>query len=234
MKPSWPGKGRRGALPHHHQLLALVLSPSRRSCDGCAPAPAPARQDRDHLPGDPLPAGVGVAARQLHQRPVVVPERLVERQQHFGLRHPLAPLGALAQGQEAGGDRVTEAPAPEVDADPERTRLVGEDVDVVVAASHRAELLARLHLQRLPVLGPAPPPRRHPRTADRRSGRHRPGSSGPRRSSASRRSRRPDWSAAARPGCRCCPGRPRSCRSGSRRCRRRCRSPTPTTETALS
>ena len=47
-----------------------------------------------------------------------------------------------------------------MDPDPDRARLVGKDVDVVVAAPDRTELLACLHQQRLPMLRRYGPPRR--------------------------------------------------------------------------
>src|SRR4029079_11629792 len=44
-------------------------------------------------------------------------------------------------------DRVAETAAAEVDADPQRVRLVGEHVDVVVSAADRAQLRPRLLAQ---------------------------------------------------------------------------------------
>src|SRR4051812_18024967 len=44
---------------------------------------------------------------------------------------------------------MTEAARSEVDADPDRPRLVGEDVDVVIARADGAELLPRLLDERL-------------------------------------------------------------------------------------
>ena len=55
---------------------------------------------------------------------------------------------------------MTEPARSEVDADPDGARFVHEDVDVVVAAADRAELLARLGLKRLAMLRRDGAPRR--------------------------------------------------------------------------
>jgi len=119
-----------------------------------------AAQDLDRLARHPLAAGVRVAAGQLHEVPVVVAERLLQRQQQLGLRHTLAPLRALPHRQEARGDGVAEAARPEVHADPDRVALVDEHVHVVVAGADGAQLLPRLAAQRPPMLGGHRVPRR--------------------------------------------------------------------------
>ena len=53
---------------------------------------------------------------------------------------------------------MPEPAAAEVHADPDRVRLVGEDVDVVIAAADRAELRARLARAALRVRAPAAHP----------------------------------------------------------------------------
>ena len=63
-------------------------------------------------------AGIGVLARERHQRPVVVPHGLIERQQHFAFGRAGAPLESLREREEARRDRVPEPPAAEMDADP--------------------------------------------------------------------------------------------------------------------
>ncbi len=104
-------------------------------------------EDRHHLARDPLASGVRVLAGQRHERPVVLPDGRVERQQHFARGHARAPLFALAEGEEAGRHGVAEAAAAEVDADPDGVVLVGENVDVMIAAADGTELRARLGAQ---------------------------------------------------------------------------------------
>jgi hypothetical protein len=81
-----------------------------------------------------------------------VPDRRREIEQHFVLRHSVAPRLALPHRQKRRCDRVSESSAAEVHPHPQRARLVREDVDVVIAAPDRAELLACLDVQRLAVL----------------------------------------------------------------------------------
>jgi hypothetical protein len=64
--------------------------------------------------------------------------------------HAIARSGGL---EEPGCDSVAKTAAAEVDTDPDAVLLVGEDVDVVVAAADGAELRVRLVLQRLRGFG---------------------------------------------------------------------------------
>ena len=100
----------------------------------------PATQERHDLPGHPLTARVGVAARQLHQVPVVMPHRLIQREQHFALGRTGTPLPALRKREETRGHGMTKTAAAEVNPHPQCAILIGEDVDVVVAASDGAQL----------------------------------------------------------------------------------------------
>ena len=130
---------------------------------------APA-EDRHDLARDPLAPGVRVLAGQRHQRPVVLPHRLVERQQHLPLRHARSPLRPLRDRQEAGRDGVPEPAAPEMHPDPDGARLVNEHVHVVIAAADGAELRARLAAEPLPRGARNRVPRRALEQRDARSG----------------------------------------------------------------
>src|SRR5690606_23715505 len=94
-EPLLPGERRRRALPHNDELLAVVLLAPRVVVVVVDELELAAAQDLDDLARHPLPPGVGVLPGQRHEVPVVVPERLLEREQHLALRDALAPLRAL-------------------------------------------------------------------------------------------------------------------------------------------
>ena len=77
-----------------------------------------------------------------------------EPEEGFPFRYALAPALPLRQGQESGGHGVAEAAAAEMHAYPHVTALVGEDVHVVVAAPHGAELVAGLGAQAVALVPP--------------------------------------------------------------------------------
>src|SRR5688500_6017274 len=100
--------------------------------------------DVGHLPCDPLATGVRISSGEVHQRPVIVAERIRHAEQRLTLGDARAPGRVLRQGEESGCDGVTEPTASEVHADPYRLCLVGEQIHVMVAASDGAELRAGL------------------------------------------------------------------------------------------
>src|SRR5690606_31402189 len=150
-----PRKRGRRTLPHDDVLLAPVPLLPREVVVVVNELQLAPAQDLDDLPSDPLTTGVRVSAGQLHELPVVVAERRVQVEQDLRLpRVARAPLPPLRQIQEPGGNGVAEAARTEVHADPDRVRLVGEDVDVVIPAPDRAELFTSL----LPEFVAVPPP----------------------------------------------------------------------------
>ena len=93
------GKRRRRALADDDERLAVVLlAPGEVVMVVHELQLAAAEQSHD-LARHPLAAGVGVLARERHQRPVVVAHRLIEREQHLALGHARAPLAALRRAR---------------------------------------------------------------------------------------------------------------------------------------
>src|SRR5690606_18121825 len=104
-----PGERGRRALADDDELLPVVRLAPREVVMVVHELELAAAQDLHDLARDPLAARVRVAPRQLHQVPVVVAERRVEREQHLAFRHALAPAAALAEREERGRDGVAEA-----------------------------------------------------------------------------------------------------------------------------
>ena len=106
----------------------------------------------EHLPADngahtldhPFAPGIGVFARERHARDVLLPEIRILMQK--GRRHVDAVLAARRL-DEGGGGLVTEAARTEMHTDPDQTFLVLEQIDVVVAGTDGAELVARHALE---------------------------------------------------------------------------------------
>jgi hypothetical protein len=107
-----------------------------------------------HAGAHPVASGVRVLARELHCRQVLLPQIAV------GIEHARLDVHAIARTrgfQEPGCDLVSQAARAEVHADPDPVLLVGEQIDVVIARAHGAQLLPRQLLQpgrslRLPSL----------------------------------------------------------------------------------
>ena len=140
--------GGRRTLPNHHQRLAAVRLLPREVMVIVDALGYLRREQADNSVDDPVPTGVGVRASNLHRRPVVLTQGSVERQQRRGcihrIVHPRAPLLSCCECEEAGAGLVAEPAAAEVNADPERAvGPVLEQIDVVVPAAHRPELIAR-------------------------------------------------------------------------------------------
>src|SRR5207249_6904143 len=106
-----------------------------------------AAQNRDHLARDPLATGVGIPAGEIHELPVGVANRRMDVEQHLALRRALAPLLVLRQREKAVRDAEAKPTRAEVHADPDSGLVIGEHVDIVIAAADGAELLARLGAQ---------------------------------------------------------------------------------------
>src|SRR5690348_6554344 len=151
-EPLLPRKRGRRALADHDVLRPVMRLLPGKVVMVVHQLDLVAAQDLHDLACHPLPPRVGVLARQGHQVPIVVPQRLREREQRLGLRHALTPLLALRERQEPRGHRVPEPAAAEVHAHPDVAALVGEHVHIVVAASDRAELVPRLGAQPLALV----------------------------------------------------------------------------------
>src|SRR4051794_7941307 len=146
-EPPLTGECRCGTLADDHQLLAVVLFPPGKVVMVVDQVDFLATKNPDHLPRDPLPAGVGVPAGERHEIPVRIAHWRLQVEQDLALGHSFAPLPPLAQGQEPRRDGMTEPSAPEVNADPDAAQLIAENVDVMVPAPDGAELGSSLGLE---------------------------------------------------------------------------------------
>ena len=137
-------KRRRRSLANNDHRLSLVLfAPGEVVVvvDQFQLRPA---EDRDDLARDPFAAGVGVLAGKRHQRPVVLPDRRVERQEHLTLGHARTPLVSLDIARNPDATVWPKPRLPKWTPTQMCTGFVGKDVDVVIAAADRTELRARL------------------------------------------------------------------------------------------
>src|SRR5687768_647300 len=105
-------------------------------------------KDLAHALDDRLSSGIGVLAGNRHRLEIVLPARGIERKKqrrriHFSLAAAIVPPSALRDPHEAGRRAMAEASRAEVNADPDIAMFVLEEVDVVIAAADRAELLTR-------------------------------------------------------------------------------------------
>jgi len=89
---------------------------------------------------DILATRVGVTARQIHSGEVSLTQVAIAAHNGWGDVHAILASRFL---QEVGGGLVAETARSEVDADPDAVRFVDKDINVVVAAADRAELLLR-------------------------------------------------------------------------------------------
>ena len=103
-------------------------------------------QNGSDLFADPIPARVGIAARQLHARHVFGPQFGLHVQQHRIHVHPVPAAPGL---DEVSGQLVAQTAGPEVHSDPDPLPLVGEEVDIVVAAADGAQLFSGDRFQTL-------------------------------------------------------------------------------------
>src|SRR3954452_2818522 len=147
-EPLLTGEGRRAALAHHPAVDAVdVLGPGEvvMVVDRLD---LPCPEDVEHPLDDDVAARIGVLARKLHRLDVGLAELGVLMQQHRRRVH-LARRRAALEGKplrerkEPVRGLVAEAARAEVDAHPEPAVLVGQEVDVVVAAADGAELVGR-------------------------------------------------------------------------------------------
>ena len=102
------------------------------------------RMDRDDLAGDPFAADIRVLPGQFHEVPVVLAHLLVKRQERFGLTGAvmIRPFPSERKVQEPLFNGISESARTEVDADPNHSVLVGEDVNKMVSGSDRSKLVA--------------------------------------------------------------------------------------------
>ena len=103
-------------------------------------------EDPAHALDDRLTSRIRVFAGNRHCFEVVLAARRVQRQQKRWRVHPafgaaVVPPAALGDAHEAGGRAVAEPSRAEMDADPDVSLGVLEQVDVVIAAADGAELL---------------------------------------------------------------------------------------------
>src|SRR5438045_2113555 len=108
----------------------------------------PRAEDPERALDDEVAAGVRVFPGELHRLDVRLSELAVGvekdgRRVHRPFLGAILEAQALREREEARRGLVAEAARAEVDADPEEAVLVNEQVDVVVAAADRAELVAR-------------------------------------------------------------------------------------------
>ena len=137
-------KRRRRSFSNDDDVLAVVRFTPREVVVVVHEIDLARAENRHDFARHPLASRVGVLSGKIHQVPVVVARRFGDVEQHLALGHALAPRLSLTDREKGRGDGMTEAARAEVDADPERARLVGEHVDVMVSASDGAKLLARL------------------------------------------------------------------------------------------
>ena len=172
--PSDPGNAGVAPLRTTTSVFAVVLLRARRSCDGCARARARARRGatrpcapptrgrrrRTRRPASSAPSSRGPSA----DRAASSTSRSGTRAPHFSpcdsARKPDATVCPKPRLPKCTPTQIASA-------------LVDEDVDVVIAAADRAELLARLVAQVARARAAARVPRRATRTADDRPA-HRP------------------------------------------------------------
>src|SRR5882757_7616751 len=135
------GECRRCALAHHPQIPAAMVLPPRVIVVVVNHVGDFAADDAAHALDHPFASGIGVAPGELHRRDVT-PSDLAVLVDHGGRHvHTVLAAGGLEVAGRAG---VTEAAAAEVHADPDKARLVAQQVDIVVARSDGAELRHRL------------------------------------------------------------------------------------------
>src|SRR5262245_40522729 len=124
------GKSRRRALAHDPEVLAVVrLAPGVvvMVVDGLGDVAA---DDLAHPLHDPLAAGIGVTAGELHGSDVAPAELGILVNDRGRDVHAVLAAGGLEIARRRG---MAEATATEMDADPDKTLLVAHQVDIVVA-----------------------------------------------------------------------------------------------------
>ena len=114
-----------------------------------------ATDDFPHTLHDPFPARVGITPRQLHGGNVPAPDFTILVDHCWRDVDPIFPASGL---QITRGTGMAKASAAEMDADPDVTRLVMQEIDVVIAGSDCAKLRHRFravlaHVRFQPGLG---------------------------------------------------------------------------------
>src|SRR6185436_13716273 len=145
-------RGRR-ALADDEPLLAVVLFPPGEVVVVVDAQLVARAEDAQHAVDDPVTAGIGILAGDVHRCEIAVGERRAELNRGGRRVHAvidaLAPLLPALQREKSGRGLVAEAARAEVDADPEpAVRAILEQVHVMVAAADGAELRLRQREQR--------------------------------------------------------------------------------------
>src|SRR5688500_9382047 len=142
------GKCRRSSFPHDDELLAEVLLHPREVVVIVNQLDLVRPDYLDDFSRNPLTTSIGILAGKIHQRPVVLANRRIEIEKCLRLLRALAPFPVGGQREKSRRDRMAKTTRSEVNTNPyAAVGAVGENIDVMVAASNRAELCASLRQQ---------------------------------------------------------------------------------------